>query len=159
MHMSTIVGGLALSASTAFAAHAVVRNKCGFPVYVTSVQTSQDPIQKILPRGIFSEDQKPVVNRTGVAVKIAKAEADLAKVAPVLVMAYSWSEQSGLYYSLSTQDGFNFKGEKIRIHNPEGKPLEEIVWVGEPKPARTAAYLGGEADLTLELCDDFAKRF
>jgi hypothetical protein len=99
----------------------------------------------------------PQEDGVGTAIKITKTEAGLWTKEPVLTFGYSYKKDAYIYYDLSTIYGFDFQGKKLRIHNTDGKKVEEIVWVGEPKLNNTAAYLG-EADLTLELCDDFAQR-
>lgn len=148
-----LIGTLALSASMAFAAQAKVHNNCGFPVWVNSVQGKAGLVQKVASGYTFSEEQKPTDNGIGVSVQITMYEDGRSNNDPILIMGYSWDKHAGLYYSLSTVKGFDFWGRKLRIHNTEGKPLEEIVWMGEPEPDYTAAYLNGEADITLELCD------
>ena len=63
---------------------------------------------------------------------------------------------ASFFLDVDVSNGFAFEGEKLRIHSTEGKALREIVWMGKPEGDYTAAYLEGEADITLELCDDFA---
>ncbi|CAE7178701.1 hypothetical protein CFE70_005920 [Pyrenophora teres f. teres 0-1] len=152
MHLSTLVASVAMLANTALAAYATVHNNCNFTVWVTSVQTDQTPVQMVLPTGKYVETLKEAKNGVGVAVQVLKSQAGLYTGKPILTMAYSLVPNDAIYYSLSTANGFDFTGEKLRIHNAAGVPLEEIVWVGEPKPDHTAVY-HGTADLNLELCD------
>jgi hypothetical protein len=158
MYLPTLLTSLALAASTALAApttapNAIVHNKCDYPVYVTSVSAdSQEQTQVIAPGHQFYKTQG-----SGISIKVTKTEKGLYTGKPVLLFSHSYQPQLGLYYDLNHVNGFDFSGEKLRIHNAEGLPVEEIVWVGEPKPAYTEAYLGGPADLTLELCDDTAQ--
>jgi hypothetical protein len=158
MYLPTLLATLALAASTASAApttapQAIIHNKCDFPVYVTSVDPhGQEETQVITSGNRFYDTQG-----SGITIKVTKTVNGLYTNSPVLSFSHTYQPQAGLYYDLSTDYGFNFSGEKLRIHNADGLPVEEIVWVGQPKPVRTAAYLGGEANLTLELCDDFAK--
>ncbi|EUC37495.1 hypothetical protein COCCADRAFT_22870 [Bipolaris zeicola 26-R-13] len=156
MYLPTLLTSLSLSASTALAAQAKVHNKCDFPVWVTSVQGQAGQTQNIPPGSTFSEEQRNPDRGTGVSIQVTTTEPGPNNPQPILILGYSWSNVTGLYYSLSTVNGFAFKGKKLRIHNTEGKPVEQILWYGEPKPDYTAAYLKGEADITLELCDDFA---
>ncbi|KAH7562255.1 hypothetical protein BM1_01775 [Bipolaris maydis] len=147
---------VSLSASTALAAQAKVHNKCDFAVWVTSVQGQAGPPQNITSGSTFSEAQRSPDRGTGVSIQVTTTEPGPNNPQPILILGYSWSNVTGLYYSLSTVNGFAFKGKKLRVHNTDGKPVEQILWYGEPKPDYTAAYLKGEADITLELCDDFA---
>ncbi|EDU45192.1 Bys1 family protein [Pyrenophora tritici-repentis] len=156
MRLSTLVATVAMFANTALAAYATVYNNCKFTVFVTSVQTDQSPVQMILPKGLYVETMKVAKNGVGVAVQVMKSQDGLYNGKPVLTMAYSLDPKAGLYYSLSTAHGFDFKGENLRIHNSGGAPLEQIVWVGEPKPDYSAIY-HGTADLNLNLCDTFVE--
>ena len=164
MFLSTLLASLALAASTASAAptiagYAAVHNKCDFPVYVTSVSTTQRATQKIAPGTSYSESQSPVFGGVGTAIKITTSENAIYNNSPVLTFGYSYTPQVGIYYSLGWTPafGYDFSGKKIRIHNTDGLPVQEIVWNGVAQPDNTAAYLG-DANLTLELCDDFAMR-
>jgi hypothetical protein len=157
MRLPTILATIALTANTALAAYSVVHNKCDFPVWVTSVGKQVGQTTKLSPGEWKTEAQIPQEDNVGRAIKITKSEKDLWESKPVLTFAYSYKKDTHIYYDLSSAYGFDFQGKKIRIHNTQGKPVEEIVWVGEPKENHTAAYMG-EADLTLELCDDFVQR-
>jgi hypothetical protein len=164
MLATTLLATLALAAGSASAAPmltgtAEVHNKCDYPVYVTSVSGSQKPTQKILPGHSYYEPQSTALGGVGVAIKITKSEGGLYRREPVTIFGYSYNPQGGIYYSLgyTPEFGYGFQGEKLRIHNTEGLPVQEIVWNGEAKPDYTATYLG-DANLTLELCDDYALR-
>jgi hypothetical protein len=114
---------------------------------------------KIQPGANWSEIQKPVVNNTGVNIQVITQEDGFATSKPILNMQYSYQEGVGIYYSLSSAVSPAFAGEKLRIHNTNNLPVREIVWIGDHRPEGTEAYLNGEASLTLELCDNFARRF
>jgi hypothetical protein len=157
MHFPTLVGTLALTANTAFAAYSIVNNKCHYPVWVSSVQQTRTELQKIPPGGTWLEPQKVAKDGTGVNVQIITSEQGYPAGTPILNMQYSWGE--GLWYGLSSTNGKAFEGEKLRIHNTDGLPVREIVWIGDHRPEGTEAYPYGEANLTLELCDDFARHF
>jgi hypothetical protein len=156
MHLPTVIGALALTAHTAFAARAVVNNKCHYPVWVSSVQDTKTELEKIQPGASWSEELKPVKNYQGVSIQIIPQ--DHFTGSPILNMQYSLGED--LWYSMSSSaELLAFKDEKLRIHNTDSLPLTEIVWVGDHRPEGTEVYMYGEASLTLELCDDFARRF
>ena len=157
MYLSTLLGTFAMTANTAFASYAIVHNNCNFTIWVTSVQLRRSPIQRLAPGENYSEEQKVSQNGVGSAVQVLKSEVGLYTGAPILTMAYSLVPEDALYYSLSTANGFDFNGDRLRIHNTNGLHVEEIVWTGEPKPDYTAAYKG-DADLTLELCDNFIEK-
>jgi hypothetical protein len=164
MFLPTLLASLALAASTTSAAptiagYAAVRNKCDFPVYVTSVSTTQRATQKIAPGTSYSESQSTMLGGVGTAIKITTSENGLNNNSPVLTFGYSYTPQEGIYYSLGwTQNlGYDFWGKRVRIHNTDGLPVPEIVWNGAPQPDHTTAYLD-DVNLTLELCDDFAVR-
>jgi len=146
-----------MAANTAFASYSIVHNNCNYTVWVTSVQTNRTPIQKILSGGQYIEPQNVAQNGVGTSVQVLKSEDGLYTGKPILTMAYSLIPNDTLYYSLSSANGFGFKGEKLRVHNTAGIAVEEIVWLGEPKPDYTAAYKGN-ADLTLELCEKFLEK-
>jgi hypothetical protein len=158
MYLPTLLASLALAASTASAApmtgpQGIVHNKCDFPIYVTADDANgQDGTQIITPGHNFYKTQAP-----GIAIKVTKTVDGLTSGAPVLIFGLSYTPESGVYYSLNHLGPYDFSGDKVRIHNAGSLPVEEIVWNGSPQPPHTAAYLGGPADLTLELCDDFAK--
>lgn len=151
MHLPT----LALTANTAFAANIVINNKCHEPVWVSTVQKEATPLKKIQPGDTWSEAQKPALDGVGVSIQIIKQ--DHFSDAPILNLQYSLGEH--LWYSISSVNGEAFKDEKLRIHSTASLPVTEIVWVGDHRPEGTEAYMDGEATLTLELCDDFARRF
>ncbi|USP81436.1 uncharacterized protein yc1106_08710 [Curvularia clavata] len=157
MFLPALTSALALSTRAAPDPYAKVHNKCSFPVWVSSVQNTAGPTQMLLSGNTFSEVQRNPENGTGVSIQVTTTVDGAHTKAPILIMGYSWDNRTGLYYSLSTVNGFSFWGQKLRIHNTEGKAVQEIVWVGEPKGEYTAVYLKGEADITLELCDDFAE--
>lgn len=157
MFLPALTSALALSTRTVPDPQAKVHNKCPFPIWVTSVQNTAGPIQFLPSGATFSEVQRNPENGTGVSIQITTSVDGAQTKAPILIMGYSWDNRTGLYYSLNTVNGFAFWGQKIRIHNTEGKAVQEIVWVGQPKGEYTAAYLKGEADISLEVCDDFAE--
>ena len=88
----------------------------------------------------------------GTAIKITRTEKGLWDGSSVLTFAYSYDKGTSIYYDLSSFSGFAFWGKKLRIHGPEGKAVEEVVWNGEPRPNRTLVFFG-DTDLILELCD------
>jgi hypothetical protein len=157
MHLPTLIGALALTTNTVFAAYSIVNNKCHYPVWVTSVQHTRTELQKIQPGVTWTEVQKHADNGTGVNIQIIAQEDGFAAGTPILNMQYSYGE--GLWYSLSSVKGSAFAGQKLRIHNTDSLPVTEIVWIGDHRPESTEAYTHGKASLTLELCDDFARRF
>ncbi|KAF1944806.1 hypothetical protein EJ02DRAFT_463892 [Clathrospora elynae] len=157
MRLQAFFATVALAASTALAANSKVHNKCDFPVWVTPVSHISGQTAEVAPGGRFSTKQSVSVNNTGTAIKVTQSEMGLYTGKPVLSLMYSYAPNA-LYYGIGQDHGFDFWGKKIRIHNEDGLPVPEIVWNGEPKPDFTAAYLDGEADLTLELCDDFVER-
>lgn len=157
MHIPTLIGSLALTANTAFAAYSIVNNKCHYPVWVSSVQTTRSELQKIQPGDTWSEKQKLAEDGTGVNIQVVNSEDAFGTSKPILNMQYSYG--GGLWYSLSSAVGLAFVDEKVRIHNTDGLPVQEIVWIGDHRPENVASYPKGEANLTLELCDDFKRRF
>ncbi|KAF1834373.1 hypothetical protein BDW02DRAFT_498520 [Decorospora gaudefroyi] len=157
MRVPALAATVALAANTAFAiSTASVHNKCNFPVWVTSVSDIQGEAKMLAPGSYYTETQQTAQDGVGTAIKITRTETGLYTSAPVLIFGYSYKEHAQLYYGLSTAFGFDFWDQKLRIHNTDGLHVEEIIWMGEPKPDYTAAFLGA-ADLTLELCDDFAQ--
>jgi len=157
MHLSTFIGTFVVAVNTAFASYSIVHNNCNFTVWITSVQKNRTPTQKILPGRQYIEPQNVAQNGVGTSVQVLKSEDGLYTGKPILTMGYSLVPNNTIYYSLSSVNGFDFKGEKLRIHNTAGVSVEEIVWLGEPKPDYTAAYKGN-ADLALELCDKFLEK-
>ncbi|RYN24935.1 hypothetical protein AA0112_g8743 [Alternaria arborescens] len=157
MRIPTLIGSLALTANTAFAAYSIVNNKCHYPVWVSSVQTTRSELQKIQPGDTWSEKQKFAEDGTGVNIQVVNSEDAFGTSKPILNMQYSYG--GGLWYSLSSAVGPAFVDEKVRIHNTDGLPVQEIVWIGDHRPENVASYPKGEANLTLELCDDFKRRF
>jgi len=161
MHLPILIGSLALIANTAFAADIVINNKCHEPVWVTSVQKEATPLKKIQPGDTWSEAQKPALDGVGVSVQIISSDHFDNK--PILNLQYSLNGED-LWYSMSSKSSENdphalaFKDKKLRIHNTDGLPFTEIVWINDHRPEGTEHY-HGEATLTLELCDDFARRF
>jgi len=160
MHFPTLIGSLALIANTAFAADIVINNKCHYSVWVSTVQKDATPLKEIQPGDTSTEAQKPALDGVGVSVQVIKQDAFSKE--PILNLQYSLNGED-LWYSMSNTpsndpNALAFKDEKLRIHNTDGLPFTEIVWVGNHRPEGTEHY-HGEATLTLELCDDFARRF
>jgi hypothetical protein len=152
MHLTTLLVTLAVAGSTAVAGVTNVHNKCDFDVWVTSVGVTQSDTKKLAPRNYWNEKQFLEGPGVGTAIKITRTATGLYENKPVLHLSYSYNAGKNIFYDLSTHNGFDFWGEKLRVHGSEGKEVEQIVWDGEPKPNHTAAY-NGETDLTLELCD------
>ena len=161
MHFPTLIGSLALIANTAFAADIVINNKCHYSVWVSTVQKDATSLKEIQPGDSSTEAQKPVVDNVGVSIQIIRTDHFDDK--PILNLQYSLNGED-LWYSMSSKSSENyphalaFKDEKLRIHNTDGLLFTEIVWIGDHRPEGTE-YYHGEATLTLELCDDFARRF
>ncbi|KAG9187377.1 hypothetical protein G6011_05248 [Alternaria panax] len=161
MHLPTIIGTFALITNTTFAAYSVVNNKCHYPVWVSSVRETRSDLQKIQPGSTWFEPQKPAKKGQGVSIQVITSEDGFSTGKPILNMNYSLGEE-GIWYSLSSAPSVGtkaFDNQKLRIHNTDNLPITEIVWIGDHRPEGTQAYLHGEASLTLELCDDFARRF
>ena len=152
MHLPTFLATLALTASTALAGVSNVHNGCDFDVFITSVGISQSDTKKISPGIYWNEEQIIESGGIGTAVKITRTDDGLWANKPVLHFSYSYDIGQTIYYDLSTHNGFDFWGKKLRIHGAEGKDVTEIVWNGEPKPNHTLVYVG-DTDLTLELCE------
>ncbi|KAI4908291.1 hypothetical protein J4E90_008915 [Alternaria incomplexa] len=159
MHIPTVIGSLALMVNSALAADIIINNKCHYPVWVSTVQKEATPLKKIQPGDNWSEAQKPALDGVGVSIQVIKQDAFSEK--PILNLQYSLNGED-LWYSMSNTpsdpNALAFKDEKLRIHNTDGLLFTEIVWVGNHRPEGTEHY-HGEATLTLELCDDFARRF
>lgn len=150
MHLSTLFATLTLTASTAFAGTSYVHNKCGFDVYITSVGSTMSETKKLGNNSYWSEKQ--YLEDVGTAIKITTSATALYEAKPVLHFSYTYTKGVSIYYDLSTTYGFDFEDKKLRLHGPEDKDVEEIVWDGEPKPNHTAVYFG-DTNLTLELCE------
>ncbi len=85
-----------------------VVNSCPFAVYLQSVQLEARPMQYLGPGAVYSEDCRPVVEGTGVSIKIAKAlQLDSWHIdndGPVTQFEYGytpWQLPSDLYYDVS----------------------------------------------------------
>ncbi|KAF2849855.1 hypothetical protein T440DRAFT_118288 [Plenodomus tracheiphilus IPT5] len=150
MHFSTLLTTITLTASTALAGTSFVHNNCGYDVYITSVGTKPGVTKKLGNNSWWSEKQ--YYEGVGTAIKITSTATGLWEGKPVLHLSYTYDAGKSIYYDLSTAYGFDFAGKKLRVHGPEGKKVEEIVWEGEPKPNHTAVYFG-DTNLTLELCE------
>ncbi|KAI8935332.1 hypothetical protein NX059_007917 [Plenodomus lindquistii] len=150
MRLSALIASITLMAGTALAGTTFVHNKCGFDVYVTSVGATTSETMKLTNTSYWSEKQ--YFEGIGTAIKITTSPNALWESKPVLHFSYTYTKNVSIYYDLSTAFGFDFAGDKLRVHGPEGKNVEEIVWDGEPKPNHTAVFFG-DTSLTLELCD------
>lgn len=81
-----------------------VENHCPFPIYLQSVQrppTRQNPVYRIDPGQTYSENYKPVLDGTGVSIKISKMASTV--VAPVTQFEYAFvpGQSPNLFYDLS----------------------------------------------------------
>lgn len=144
------VGTAAAMASSALAGTSFVHNKCDFDVWVTSVGATTGETTQV-PNGTYYSE-KQYFEKVGTAIKITKTQQGLYDGKPVLHFSYTYAQNRSIYYDLSSINGFDFTGKKLRIHGPEGGHIEEIEWDGEPKPNHTAVFLG-DTNLTLELCE------
>jgi len=152
MYFSTLLVILAVTANTGLAGVTNVHNKCDFDVWVTSVGVTQSDTKKLSPRDYWNEKQFLESPGVGTAIKITRSATGLYDNKPVLQLSYSYDAGKSIYYGLSSLNGFDFGGKKLRVHGTEGKNVEQIVWNGEPMPDQTLEY-NGNTDLTLELCD------
>ena len=152
MRLTTFLSFLTITASTALAGVSIVHNKCGFDVWVTSVGVTSSNTTKLPSGNYWNEKQYREGDGVGTAIKITRTEKGLWDGSSVLTFAYSYDKGTSIYYDLSSFSGFAFWGKKLRIHGPEGKAVEEVVWNGEPRPNRTLVFFG-DTDLILELCD------
>lgn len=150
MRLSAMIGTVALMASSALAGTCFVHNKCESAVWVTSVGATTGNTTMV-PNGTYYSE-KQYFEGVGTAIKITTTEKGLYDGQAVLHFSYTYAQNKSLYYDLSSINGFNFTGETLRVHGPDGGSVEEIVWKGEPKPNHTAVFWG-ETNLTLELCD------
>lgn len=95
-----------------------VLNRCPFPVFLKSVQQGMSQVQELAPNKIYSETYRPVINSTGVSIKITTnskvgEEVDQQKRlaefdnSPVTQLEYSyvpWNSPVDLFYDVSAID-------------------------------------------------------
>ncbi|KAF2001855.1 hypothetical protein P154DRAFT_414241, partial [Amniculicola lignicola CBS 123094] len=127
---------LALTATAQAAAKAYVKNKCGVPLYISTVSSRSSDVQP-LPNGGFWTDELKYDPLTGIAIKITSKPDGLATGAPVLHFSYTLGQEDGkTYYDLSSAYGLDdvFEGEKLELHTNWEKNCPVITWLGTPIP-------------------------
>ncbi|KAJ8118567.1 hypothetical protein OPT61_g470 [Boeremia exigua] len=149
MHFSTIVSGLAFTATAFAAPYVVVHNNCDFDVFVTSVGQTSGNTTRVQPDTRWVEEE--YFQGIGTAIKIGRTAAALWTAKPTLHLSYTYSKDQSIYYDLSTAYGFDFWGLKITLKGDKDKNVPSIEWDGAPGPIHTESYFG-ETGLTLEAC-------
>lgn len=150
MKSAPFLAFIAIAANNVLAGNSLVHNLCDFPVWVTSVASTQSPTTKLPSGQWWSQGQYE--DEVGTAIKITRSARGLYEGKPVLHFSYTYHEGKDIYYDLSTHAGFDFQGEKITITGgDDNDDVEVITWNGKPKPNRTAVY-EGDTDLILTLC-------
>jgi len=124
-----------------------VKNHCPFPVYITSVGLGgpRAPTQEISAGATWSEPQ--YWSGTGTALDITRYSDGLWASAPVLVLGYTYTPGTSIYYDINVHAGNPFPGGTVKLSGAGG----DTWWNGEAQPPTTKSFLG-ETDLTLDLC-------
>jgi hypothetical protein len=152
MRASTLLTTLTLGASTAHAAKNYLVNHCSFPVWYTQVGGG-GYIESTVPLAAgATAERAQFFHESGTSIKILQSPDGLWKAAPTLQFVYSYEAGKNIYYGIATDFGFDFWGKKLVLEGEAGKGAPSIIWNGTVGPVYTAAYLGGELELTFTLC-------
>lgn len=95
-----------------------VANRCPFALFLKSVQQNASQIQDLAPNKIYSEEYRPVINGTGVSIKITTnskigeeideqkrmAEFDNSPITQLEYSCVPWNGLVDLFYDISAVD-------------------------------------------------------
>ncbi|KAF2787048.1 hypothetical protein K505DRAFT_288623 [Melanomma pulvis-pyrius CBS 109.77] len=152
MFAKSLLLTLALAATTLATGQSIIKNKCGFPVWITSVDHEPHPTISLAAGGTWSEPQR-YDPATGISIKIGTYEGALYTGGPIIQFAYTAYPPPYIYYDISTSYGYDpkFIGEIIDLSgSATGAP--EIVWNGGPESNQNTKAYAGDTDLILTLC-------
>ncbi|KAJ5981008.1 hypothetical protein N7481_008306 [Penicillium waksmanii] len=136
---------------------AVVHNKCDFPVYLWSVDSSiSDTMTLVASEGGYSEVYRSDDTTGGIALKMTLEEDGLTTSKPQTIFSYALNDdESKIFYDLSDVFGDPFTGHTLSV-TPSEDSCEGICWNG----GISASYVSNteactqDADVTLTLCAD-----
>ncbi|KAJ5993847.1 Antigenic thaumatin-like protein [Penicillium sp. IBT 35674x] len=105
--------------SAASLGHAVVNNRCPFPVYIWSVGSAIGPAVTTAPNGCYVETFRHDPKSGGIAIKITTVPDGLWKSAPLTIFAYNLAGDGTVWYDLSDIFGDPFKGHPVALNPAE----------------------------------------
>jgi len=149
MRIVSFLTTLALAATTAHAANNKLINYCDFPVYYRQVDGNGTVPAPVKLESKASTTEAQFFHVSGTSIKFTKTPNGIYESKPTLQFAYTYKAGESIYYSLGTDYGYDFYGQKITLGG-NGAPW--IIWDNVPGPVHTAAYVWGEVDLELTLC-------
>ena len=151
MFTKAILPILALAAMT-LAGQSIIRNKCDFPIYITSVDSKVHDTVALAAGGTFSEPQR-YDPATGIVLKVGTTADALWTSKPILQFAYTQHPDDWIYYDLSNSFGYDaaFVGETLVVQG-SAPGLPQIVWPGSPLEGQNTKAYKGWTDLVLVLC-------
>ncbi|KAJ2982411.1 hypothetical protein NQ176_g1406 [Zarea fungicola] len=81
-----------------------VVNRCPFAVYLQSVQQAPSETHELQPGDLYFEAYKPVIDGTGVSIKIATANLGTSLAGPLTQFEYAFvpGQNPDLYYDISS---------------------------------------------------------
>jgi hypothetical protein len=139
-------------AATALAGQSIVKNKCSFPVYVTSVDSQPHETLAVAAGGIWAEPQRydPL---TGISIKVGTTADALWTSKPILQFAYTQHPEDWIYYDLSPSYGYDaaFVEKKLVVEG-SAPGVPKIVCPGTPPAAQNTKAYKGYTDLIFILC-------
>ncbi|KAJ5548127.1 hypothetical protein N7513_005361 [Penicillium frequentans] len=129
--------------------HAVVNNRCPFPVYIWSVGSAIGSAVTTGPNGCYAEPFRHDPKSGGVAIKITTVPDGLWKSAPLTIFAYNLAGDGQVWYDLSDIFGDPFKGYPVSLSPAE----PAISWENGQPPAGSGVHVHDSVDdLVLTLC-------
>ena len=137
-------------ASAAAVGNAVVKNNCGFSVYLRSVGSSVGALQTITAGGSYSEQFRTTSTGAGVSLKIDKTGDPTGSGAGNIVQFEYTLSGSTVYYDLSTLDGNPFKAYYQAIV-PASSACTKVVCSANESPC-LASYHPGDSSSHTQSC-------
>ncbi|KAJ5452812.1 hypothetical protein N7445_000995 [Penicillium cf. griseofulvum] len=136
--------------------HAIVHNKCHFPIYIWSVASTVRPKRTILPNDQYSEVFRENPDTGGIAIKISINRDGLYNSSPQMIFAYNLASakergqrQDKVWYDLSDVFGDPFVGYYVNLVPAE----PSICWKdGVPPAGSQVRAIDSATDLVLTLC-------
>lgn len=137
------------TSSAASIGHAMVNNKCPFPVYIWSVGDAIGPAVTTAPGECYVETFRHDPKSGGIAIKITTLSDGLLKSAPMTIFAYNLAGDGKVWYDLSDIFGDPFTGYPVVLSPAE----PAISWGNGQPPAGSSVHVQDSVnDLVLTLC-------
>lgn len=133
--------------------HAIVRNRCNYPVYLWSVGSEVGPQHTLQSNQGYSEQLRHDEKTGGITIKISREKDGLWNGSPQLDFGYT-VEGNNVWYAIGDVNGDPFANKTVSVtsSNPN---CESIVWKdGIPPPGIHPKMCTAEHDVLLTLCEE-----